>query len=739
MSADADLAWRLKEYWLSPDRPAEAADQIVIAALTEPPQSLAVAARALQLMDEVGGALSEAWQVRMADFRRYVAELTAWAHRVDELGDPDTAAVKVLEYAGGDEEQLNLPAFDAQALHSSRVGAASVAAGAAALLDAFGREHLESASRLALERATADLLDRGKHYQGEALFVEEQGTRGFVLGVQVVPNDSGVVEALVEVGADMKAQAALALSTALPDRGAKWKIEWPLPFDGASIGLALYLAAQVATGQRKVDPLLAASGEIDLNGDVRGVAGIEAKLRAAERSGMRRVLLSEENRADAEAAGELAVELIFVERVGEIAAKLAQVGTHSELQYDDRVRYMRKLLPVYRLAITDERAVKDGHRFDVGDRQGRAVVIVYTGVKASIVAQGANGSARAAVEQLIADNFPAPKVEKRPPRSFFVPTPNHLKTLRELVQDAGGSEEAVNKHEDARLLLQRGPTKALVVVYSSGRAVLQAGQAPAYDELDAIVDRALQGLGGGEETSVVTARAAASKEAEASAAARLDEPHIGTDESGKGDFFGPLVSAAVFIDARTKRELDALGVVDSKKLSDGRIRKLATEIRRVADGRYAVTRINPDRFNTLSTQMKSEGKNLNTLLAWGHARSIEDLLLKGVKAPFAVIDQFGDVSYIENKILADTRQSGIEILQYPKAESDTAVAAASILARESFIDWLDRESVKLGIKLPRGASDLVIAAGRDIVARYGADKLSSVAKLSFKTTAKVLA
>jgi len=742
MSADADLERRLKEYWLSPQRTAEAADQIVAAALADPPQLLSVAARALQLMEEVAPEMNDAWQARITDFNEYVAELTAWSHRVDELGDPDTAAVKVLEYAGGDDEQLNLPAFDPQALHSARIGTDSVAAGADALLDAFGREHLEPGSRAALERAATDLVERGKHFQAEALFVEEQGTRGFVLGVQVVPNESGEIQAHLEVGDEMKVQASSALSTALPGRGAKWAIEWPLPFDGASIGLALYLAAQVATGQRKADPLLAASGEIDLNGDVRRVAGIEAKLRAAQRSGIRRVLLAEENRPDAEAVGDLGLEVIFVERVGEIASKLAQVATHSELQYDDRVRYMRKLLPVYRLAISDERVVKDGHRFDVGDKNGRAVVIVYTGAKGSIVAQGSKGSAREAIERLITDNFPAPKVEKRPPRSFFVPTPTHLKTLRELVQDAGGVEDAPSKHEDARFVLQRGPTKATAVVYSSGRGVLQAGQAPAYDELGALVDRALQGLGGdagGAAGGAASERAAASEAAAANAAARLDEPHIGTDESGKGDFFGPLVSAAVFVNAKTKRELDSLGVMDSKKLSDGRIRKLAAEIRRVADGQYAVTRINPDRFNTLFRQMKSEGKNLNTLLAWGHARSIEDLLGKGVKAPFAVIDQFGDVSYIENKILADTRQSGIEILQYPKAESDTAVAAASILARESFIDWLERESAKLGLPLPRGASDLVIAAGREIVARYGADKLASVAKLNFKTIDKVLA
>ena len=81
---------------------------------------------------------------------------------------------------------------------------------------------------------------------------------------------------------------------------------------------------------------------------------------------------------------------------------------------------------------------------------------------------------------------------------------------------------------------------------------------------------------------------------------------------------------------------------------------------------------------------------------------MEDLLAKGVKPEFAVVDQFADARYIEQRILADTRQSGLEIKQFPKAEADIAVAAASVLAREAFLEWLERESARIKVTLPRG-------------------------------------
>src|SRR5260370_29823125 len=103
-------------------------------------------------------------------------------------------------------------------------------------------------------------------------------------------------------------------------------------------------------------------------------------------------------------------------------------------------------------------------------------------------------------------------------------------------------------------------------------------------------------------------------------------PHIGTDEAGKGDYFGPLVCAACYLDADVTRALRALGVRDSKSLSDRRIRTFAGQIRAHLPGRFAVVTLPPPRYNSLYEELRREGKNLNSLVAWGHARGIQDLL-----------------------------------------------------------------------------------------------------------------
>jgi ribonuclease HIII len=216
------------------------------------------------------------------------------------------------------------------------------------------------------------------------------------------------------------------------------------------------------------------------------------------------------------------------------------------------------------------------------------------------------------------------------------------------------------------------------------------------------------------------------------------EPHIGTDEAGKGDYFGPLVCAAVFVDRESAARLRQLGVRDSKTLSDRRIRELAEEIRRMPEVRHAVTAINPRKFNELYERFRREGKNLNSLLAWGHARSIDTLLnapgSKHLDAKYVLVDQFADKHYIEER----TRRAGIPVHQRPKAEEDIAVAAASVLAREGFVRWLDRWSERTQILLPKGASPQVIEAAKQFVRKWGAKWLGEVAKLNFRTTAQVL-
>jgi len=209
-------------------------------------------------------------------------------------------------------------------------------------------------------------------------------------------------------------------------------------------------------------------------------------------------------------------------------------------------------------------------------------------------------------------------------------------------------------------------------------------------------------------------------------------PHMGIDESGKGDFFGPLVIAGAYTDASIAKQLGELGVTDSKKIgSDKKIRQLAGGIRQIQGLHYEVIRINPTRYNELYTQFK----NLNKLLAWGHARVIENLLEKAPACPRALSDQFANAKVLQAALLEKGQQ--IELEQRTKAESDPAVAAASILARESFIDWLRDGSEQSGYELAKGVSAKVKATATKIKQEGGTEALSRVAKMHFKTAREV--
>ena len=206
------------------------------------------------------------------------------------------------------------------------------------------------------------------------------------------------------------------------------------------------------------------------------------------------------------------------------------------------------------------------------------------------------------------------------------------------------------------------------------------------------------------------------------------EPHFGVDESGKGDFFGPLVIAGVYVDRGIARKLIDAGIQDSKRItSDTRIRALADAIRKTTVGLLEVVRIAPAKYNDLYEKFG----NLNKLLAWGHARVIENLLAKKPECRRSLSDQFADARVIEDSLLRHGRK--IDIQQRPRAESDIAVAAASILAREAFINWLDREGKGLGIRLERGVSPAVKTAAEKIVKDRGPDGLRQVAKVHFRT------
>ncbi len=201
-------------------------------------------------------------------------------------------------------------------------------------------------------------------------------------------------------------------------------------------------------------------------------------------------------------------------------------------------------------------------------------------------------------------------------------------------------------------------------------------------------------------------------------------PHIGIDESGKGDFFGPLVIAGVLLDEKAANALKKAGVADSKKLNDKKILELENLIKEA--GTFDIIAIGPNKYN----ELYSKFQNLNRLLAWGHCTVLENILAKK-PCGTAISDKFADEAVIKNAL--KERGKNIQVIQQTKAESDIAVASASVLARAEFVKKISNLSEKYELNLPKGASNLVLEQGKKFVKKYGKNELKNIAKLHFKT------
>jgi ribonuclease HIII len=205
-------------------------------------------------------------------------------------------------------------------------------------------------------------------------------------------------------------------------------------------------------------------------------------------------------------------------------------------------------------------------------------------------------------------------------------------------------------------------------------------------------------------------------------------PRIGVDESGKGDFFGPLATAAVYAGPDQFDALLALGVADSKTLNDKKIRSIAPKIR--AQFAHHIVMLGPKTYN----EMYQKFKNLNHLLAWCHATAIENVVATtGCKK--VVVDQFASEWVVNNQLKRKNLQ--LDVTQRPRAESDPVVAAASILARYTFVMGIEKLGQEYGLVLPKGASAKVLAVGRSFVTKYGSETLPMVCKRHFTTFQRI--
>jgi ribonuclease HIII len=725
MKIDArELDQLVRDWCLGTSPSQDLLQRIAQRAITAETSNVVPFARALQILGTHEQPPKIKERIERLRHRLEALQMREW--QIDDLGNPDNEPQLIFDILGNELEDLNgfdLPKIR-QAQHSGSTRAESVKA----MLQVLGWDRLPTDTSGALKLAIEDLGDR-EQYTAWGLFVDRSVAQGWALGINIAKRDAGQAMLWSEADNEIYEQARIALAAALPGQGWEATIEFPASYAGESIGLPLYVAGLVLGNRIQRHALTASTGRLDISGGVTGVSGIKEKIEAARRIGIRRVLVPRENFEEAKPFAGADFLVVPVANVSDVVSAFRQSLTSVELGHSGLVRLVRASVPDYELVVKTESPEAAGHRFVVANAQGTANIWVYTNGR--LRSDGPAGPARDAAERLIQERGPK-EPEQREVLSFQLPKPSMQERYKSALFELGAVQEAPHNHEQWRMRISKGRSRATVVLYTSAQCVIQ-GTAPAWDDAYAAAKPITDPIGGLPNTNSTNSRRPTTTLSREPA-----EPHIGTDEAGKGDYFGPLVSAAVFVDGESAQKLRKLGVRDSKTLSDGRIRELSEQIRKMPGVKYAVTAINPRKFNELYETFRREGKNLNSLLAWGHARSIDTLLSvpssQRVHAKYVLVDQFADKHYIEER----TRKAGIPIHQRPKAEEDIAVAAASVLARDGFVRWLERMSQRTQITLPKGASAQVIEAGKKFVRKWGARWLGEVAKLNFRTTARVL-
>jgi ribonuclease HIII len=597
-----------------------------------------------------------------------------------------------------------------------------------------------------------------------ALFADPAAQKGHCYGVDIiVQSGTGGGDTVNNTNEEMKQAAKLAeihaFRIANVDRklwDVHWSIDAPKIYEGGSIGLAIAIGLLARLLKQPVDCYTAFSGTVSLDsGRVGPVDRIRDKALAAQRIGFRRIYLPRENLAEVKDLATESFFLIGVDSVEEawsdittFASATSAATSRTAIVRQFALECMRR-----RLKIASEEARLGFVRLTVTDHQTENMVDVFQGKKGITTSIGGKRDTPLydAVKSTVAAIFgvASPPPAKPMHRSLLVRSADDRVKVAEALRSVGSFEEKSEANCEYRLDFSALRERVMVKQFASGTLIFhQMAVGPEGDPLFTHLCRQAEivlGIPTQQEGQIgwagvrqsATALDSGSPKQVSETRQQFDTPWIGTDESGKGDYFGPLVSAAVYVDEIAHEHLAALGVRDSKLLSDGRIRNLAPRIRAICKHHKEVP-ILPKRYNTLYDEFRREGKTLTTLLAWGHARALEDLL-KVVDCDNVIADQFADEHYIQSRLLEKGRSRNLNLVQMHRAEANIAVAAASILARDKFLAWLESASRKYGRPLPKGASEQVIETARDIVGRFGQDELREVAKLHFKTTERVLA
>ena len=218
----------------------------------------------------------------------------------------------------------------------------------------------------------------------------------------------------------------------------------------------------------------------------------------------------------------------------------------------------------------------------------------------------------------------------------------------------------------------------------------------------------------------------------------LNKNIIGSDETGVGDYLSPLVCSAVFVPKENVHRLEALGIKDSKKLTDKKIQELADKVKPMV--RHSIKHLTQKGYNKLNSSF-----NANELKMFLHMGAINSLEENIEDTDLIIIDQFStedSIKKYEKRLLGTSfgfKEFKAPLKLVTKGESEhVAVAAASIIARDFLIKLMDKQNKEWNTVFPLGTNPIVEDFARDFVNKHGKDKLGEVAKLSFKTTEKIL-
>lgn len=513
-------------------------------------------------------------------------------------------------------------------------------------------------------------------------------------------------------------------------------------YHGSSLGLAAAVAMHDVKLNLATDPYTAFTGDIDLDGQewtIKPVGSVIQKIAAAKQAGCRRVFIPRLNCA--EITGSPDIKICGVDSLIDLFVQLRpnRKLLPSESLQGRKLTVLQKYCMDRGWDLPAPQPIQAGVQFSI-------VPLEVPPLKVQIYNSGTHTpktiSQKEYLEFLLLLN--TIDQSETPIRSIHQTLTVQSFTLQDQIQTEieklRPTESRSEQYCKYVFKLVSGNESLTIKQYNNGTLTLQGSAGPLYKSvLECIVplynihfpkaDISVESLLG-----LNTSKPIAQGQASNKGLVEVPLPHIGTDESGKGDYFGPMVIAGVLIDSTTENALKELGVKDSKTLTDKRCKELAVKIRSLLPAKHQEIEILPERYNQLYEEFKAEGKNLNHLLAWGHARAIESLLQKET-CSHAIADQFGDENYIRSKLMEKGKK--LQLIQLPKGERYIAVAAASILARDKFLSRMENLRDTYRIELPKGASDSVVNAGKQFVQAYDAKLLEKVAKLHHKTTEKI--